>query len=121
MQPINGLWFWGGGHAPEQTAASLPPLYTDDPLLAGHWLSKSAPVSGWPGDIAACAAAGAFVATVPEKDDAAVLETCLGELAGLLEAGRLRRLMLLFRDGVEACVERRHRWRFWRRGSEYLA
>jgi hypothetical protein len=123
LQPINGLWLWGGGYAPEQTSSPLPPLYTDDPLLAGYWLSNSAPVSGWPGDIATCAAsaAGGFVATVPEKDGAAVLEACLGELAGLLEAGRLRRLVLLFRDGVEVSVERRHRWRFWRRDSEYLA
>ena len=24
-------------------------------------------------------------------------------------------------EGVEVSVERRHRWRFWRRDSEYLA
>jgi hypothetical protein len=121
LQPINGLWFWGGGYAPEKRSSPLPPLYTDDPLLAGYWLSNSGPVSGWPGDIAACAESGGFVATVPGKDDTAVLEACLGELADLLHAGRLRRLVLLFRDGVEASLERRHRWRFWRRGSEYLA
>lgn len=123
LQPINGLWFWGGGFAPEKTATPLPPLFTDDPLLAGYWLSKSAPVSRWPGDVVACSesAPGGFVATVPDEDDAKLLEASLGELAGLLRAGRLRRLVLLFRDGVEAAVERRHRFRFWRRSSEYLA
>ena len=123
LQPVNSLWFWGGGYAPEQAALPLPPLYANDPQLVGYWLSKSAAVHAWPGNLAECAesTAAGFVAAVPEQDDAALLEACLAELEGLLRAGRINRVVLMFRDGIEASVERRHRWRFWRRGQELLA
>ena len=54
LQPINCLWFWGGGHAPEQSTVPHPPLFTTDPLLTGYWLSKTGVVAAWPGDIASC-------------------------------------------------------------------
>jgi hypothetical protein len=123
LQPINGLWFWGGGYAPEEAASPLPPLYANDPQLVGYWLSRSGDVHAWPGNIGECAGTSTrdFAVTVPEQDDTALLEACLAELEGLLRDGRVNRLVLMFRDGIEASVERRHRWRFWRRGSELLA
>ena len=54
------------------------------------------------------------------RNDPQLLAGCLAELRELLHAGRLGRLELMFRDGVEARVERSHRWRFWRRASEFL-
>jgi hypothetical protein len=122
QQPINCLWLWGGGYAPEQESVPHPPLFANDPLLVGHWLSKTGVVASWPGDIPSCAeaAAGGFVAVVPDEDDPDVLDRCLSDLRDLLRAGRLSRLTLMFRDGIEASVEARHRWRFWRRRSELL-
>ena len=122
LQPINSLWLWGGGYAPEQTKGALPPLFSIDPLLVGYWLSHSGTVSAWTGDIASCAehSPNGFVAVIPEQDDPQLLAGCLAELRELLHAGRLGRLELMFRDGVEARVERSHRWRFWRRASEFL-
>jgi hypothetical protein len=122
LQPINCLWFWGGGLAPEQETVPHPPLFASDPLLVGHWLSKTGVVADWPGDIPSCVAASVagFVAVVPEQDDPAVLERCLGDLREQLRSGRLSRLTLMFRDGIEATVEPGHRRRLWRRQSELL-
>ncbi len=122
LQPINCLWFWGGGEAPEPETVRLPPLFCDDPLLVGHWLSKTGVVANWPGDIRSCAeAAGSgFVAVVPGRDDPAVLQQSLADLRDLLNAGRVGRLMLIFGDGIEAEVLRKQRWRVWRRESPLL-
>ena len=121
-QPINCLWIWGGGFAPERETVAHPPLFANEPLLVGHWLSKTGVVASWPGDIPSCveASVAGFVAVVPEQDDPALLERCLGDLRDLLRAGRLSRLTLMFRDGVEATVEPGQRWRFWRRRSGML-
>ncbi|MDJ0905906.1 MAG: hypothetical protein QNI96_07795 [Woeseiaceae bacterium] len=122
QQPINCLWLWGGGFAPEQETVPHPPLFANDPLLVGHWLSRTGVVANWPGDIPSCveASVAGFVAIVPEHDDPSILERCLGDLRELLEKGRLSRLTLMFRDGIEASVEPGHRWRLWRRSSGLL-
>lgn len=122
LQPINCLWFWGGGFAPEQTTVPHPPLFSNDPLLTGYWLSKTGVVAAWPGDIASCAEASVagFVAVIPDHDDPVVLDKCLGELRELLRSGCISRLRLMFRDGIEASVESSHRLRVWRRSSPLL-
>ena len=122
LRPVNSLWFWGGGYAPEQHTEPRPPLFGDEPLLRGHWLSRTAVAEPWPGSIAACleASIAGFVAVVPEADDANILQSCLSELREALHSGRLLKLHLVFRDGIEATVEAGHRWRFWRLGSKLL-
>jgi hypothetical protein len=122
LQPINCLWFWGGGFAPERETIPHPPLFGNDPLLVGHWLSRTGVVASWPGDISSCveASLNGFVAVIPEKDDPEILERCLLELRDLLRSERVSRLTLMFRDGVAASVERSHRFRLWRRGTSLL-
>ena len=122
LPPINCLWFWGGGYAPEQRAQPHPPLFADDPLLRGYWLSKLAPARSWPGSIAACLdeSSTGFVAVAPPDDDPQLLMSCLQELRRALRSGRLSRLQLIFRDGVEADILRQHSWRIWRRNTERL-
>lgn len=121
-QPINCLWFWGGGVAPDQETEPHPPLFSSDPLLVGHWLSKTGVVANWPGDIPSCveASVAGFVAVIPEWDDPELLERCLGDLRDLLRSGRVSQLTLMFRDGIEATVLPTHRWRFWRRSAALL-
>ncbi len=122
LQPVNCLWFWGGGHAPEQYTEPHPPLFANDPLLKGHWLSKTGVVEPWPGNIADCleASVAGFVAVAPAIDDPELLERCLLELRDALNSGRLSRLTLMFRDGIGAVVERSHAWRVWRRSTVLL-
>jgi hypothetical protein len=121
-QPINCLWFWGGGTAPEQETIPHPPLFANDPMLVGHWLSKTGVVANWPGDIPSCAEASVagFVAVVPGHEGPELLARCLSDLRDLLAEGRLSGLTLLFRDGIEATVRPKHRWRFWRRRCPLL-
>jgi hypothetical protein len=120
--PVNGLWLWGGGVAPAQETVAHPPLFSDDPLLTGYWMSKTGVVAKWPGDIGSCvdASIAGFVAVAPEHDDPVLLEQLLGELRDLLNSGRLTRLTLMFRDGIEATVLPGHRRRWWRRRSPIL-
>ncbi len=117
-QPVNSLWLWGGGTAPATAAQPLPPLYSDDPLLHGYWLSRSAPATAWPGSLDACldSAEQGLVAMPTEEHEAdAMIET----LRRALGSGRIARLVLLFRDGLRVTLARAHRLRFWR-GTDAL-
>jgi len=121
--PVNSLWLWGGGYAPERTTRPQPPLFADDPLITGYWESATAVSAEWPGSFAQCAEASVrgFVAVTPERDQRAeTLDRYLGELRELLRAGRVSRLVLLFRDGVRADVRRSQVLKFWRRDSDLL-
>ncbi|NCF52234.1 hypothetical protein GWP57_11540 [Gammaproteobacteria bacterium] len=121
--PINSLWFWGGGLAPDPVVEPLPPLFSGEPMSKGYWRSKSAEVADWPGSIERCLenSAAGFVA-VPEfvVENVESVQQCLQELRGALSARRLSEVVLLFRDGVEARVRRGHSLRFWRRRSPLL-
>jgi len=121
--PINSLWLWGGGTAPEQATRAQPPLFSDDPLLTGYWYAAKGVAEPWLGDIAKCldGSVAGFVAETPEFDDCQdLLERCLNELREALRSGRLSSLTLLFRDGVRAHVRRSHSLRVWRRNSRLL-
>ena len=113
---------WGGGHAPEQDTAPLPPLFSDDPLLTGYWLSKTGVVDRWPGDVASCAdaALAGFVAVLPEFDDNALLEQQLRKLRDLVVAREVGSLRIVSRDGFRATIKRGQAWRFWRRRARIL-
>ena len=122
-QPINSLWLWGGGTAPEAEARPQPPLYSDDPLLTGFWYSAKGVADPWLGDIASCLdeSVAGFVAETPEfTDDPELLERLLLELREALRSKRLSAVTLLFRDGLRAHINRSHARRFWRRDSTLL-
>ncbi len=118
QRPVNSLWLWGGGVAPPQSPHAAPPLFANDPLLLGYWSSMVADAARWPGSLSGCleAASGDFVAVTPARQqDGEFLAACLEALRAATRSGRLRRLTLLFRDGVRAELARRHALRFWRR------
>lgn len=121
--PVNSLWLWGGGTAPEKNIQPQPPLFSGDGLLRGYWYSATAVTESWPGSIANCLekSVAGFVAETPEFDNSPeLLESCLGELQAALRSGRLSSLTLLFRDGLRAYVRRSHAVRVWRRSSRLL-
>ena len=123
QHPINSLWLWGGGVAPERLARSQPPLFTDDPLLLGYWDSANCVAKRWPGDIAGCVndASDGFVAVTPEfRDEPAFLAACLEQLREALRNKSIDSLTMLFRDGCRADTRRSHELRFWRRDSALL-
>lgn len=123
QQPVNSLWLWGGGIAPEQQTRPQPPLFSDDALLTGYWYSGTGVAETWPGSIASCLeeSVAGFVAETPEfVDDPELLENCLHELRAALRSRRLSKVTILFRDGLRADIKRSHSRRFWRRDSRLL-
>lgn len=123
LLPVNALWIWGGGNAPERETVPHPPLFADEPLLLGHWESKTAVAEHWPGSINACIekSLAGFVAVVPDYEDGPdYLESRLYELRMALSSRRLSRLILIFRDGVYADVRRSQAIRVWRRGNPLI-
>lgn len=123
-QPVNSLWLWGGGTAPEQKTRPQPPLFSDDPLLTGFWYSGTGLTEPWLGSITACIeeSVAGFVAETPEfDDDPDLLESCLHELQSALTSGRLSKVTILFRDGIRADIRRLDALRFWRRSSGLIS
>ncbi len=121
--PVNSLWFWGGGVAPGRRTQALPRLFCDEPLFTGFWLGSDQATHRWPGSLAACVAgADSFVAVTPCGDNAAeAAESYLDELRMHLARGRIARLTMLFRDGLQAEMRGRDRLRIWRRSAAHLA
>lgn len=122
--PVNSLWLWGGGMAPERESRQQPPLFANEPLLLGYWESAMADAELWPGRISDCleSASGEFVAVTPKgQNDSESLQGWLQELRDAVRDGRIGRLILLFRDGLRADIQSSQRFRFWRRDSSLLA
>lgn len=119
LKPVNSLWLWGGGFAPEQVTQPLLPLFADDPLLRGYWMSVTGVAQPWPGSIGDCleASVAGFVAVAPDVDEPDSLASWLAELRLALSRRRVERLHLLFRDGIRAELKRSDAMRFWRRRS----
>lgn len=122
-QPVNSLWIWGGGYAPEQQTQPHPPLFSDDALLSGYWESQTGVADAWPGSIDECldASVSGFVATLPDVGQSSEeVESCLNELRAALRSRRLNAVVLLFRGGLRAEVHRGHALRIWRRRHPLL-
>lgn len=121
LAEINSLWLWGGGVAPEPKALSIPDLYSADALFAGYWASVKGISRPWL-DFETCLGSSpqGFVAVVDDESTAG-LAAHLTALAGLLNRGRLQRLVMLFRDGLKVELDRFDRLRVWRGMSPLLA
>ena len=121
--PVNSLWIWGGGFAPEQRTLPLLPLFADDPLLCGYWLSVGGTVGAWPGTVSECldAAPGGFVAEAQaDLREGGELPGDLLALRDALRSGRLARAILISADGIRLVLKRSDRFRVWRRKSSLL-
>jgi hypothetical protein len=118
--PINSMWLWGSGIAPEMSTIGQAPLFSNDPLLLGYWNSINAKAKRWPGSIFNCLneSTDSFIAEIPDVNDHQnLIEESLIELQKALRDGRLSNLTLLFRDGLRVYVSPNHNLRFWRRKS----
>lgn len=118
--PVNSLWFWGAGIAPDHVTTRVAAVESDDVLLRALGTVAGATT---------CARPGGFV--VPTRDTLFDLRD-IRDLAGLqaawllpavdsISTGALARLNLDFEAGSQVMLERGQRWRFWRRPATTLA
>lgn len=92
-QPVNSLWFWGGGTMPESIATSIGSVDTPDPELQAL-LALSTP-----------SPSASILCDLRHVRDWSLVEKRLhGEPLMLLD----------FADGVRWNLESWQRWRFWR-------
>lgn len=114
--PVNSLWFWGGGSAPEIRPRALPTLHANDPLFRGYWLSCDAPVRDWTATMPwQDSPSEAFVAVVPpDCDDSGAIAGLLGCVRAQLLRGRIRRLSILYGNRFVLRLRRRELFAFWR-------
>jgi hypothetical protein len=122
---INSIWFWGGGTAPEQALRPLPPVFSNDPLIRGYWLSCTGTGNAWTDDLDEVLelAPDGFVAVVPAESEAPgreAISDLMESLRLVLKRGDLSSLALLFRDGLSIEIARSDRYRFWRKISRLL-
>jgi hypothetical protein len=125
LREVNSLWIWGGGVAPDVTVEPILPLFANDPLFKGFWLSRTGVAEPWSDGFEACVALAqkGFVAVTPDTEagQADSPDRYLAELRRLMSAGVIGHVTLLFRDGLRADISPRDRYRFWRRESPMLA
>ena len=116
--PVNSLWLWGGGFAPEQETVPQPPLFAENPMLRGYWFSKTGVVADWPGSIEECleSSVAGFVAQ-PRPGGSGWLERLLSELQLALKSRRLSAVTLLTGREAALRLERPRNWQIWRQDN----
>jgi hypothetical protein len=118
--PVNSLWFWGGGILPDHVSAGgLEQVSSDAVLLralataAGCRVASSASFA-LPGADTLCDLR-------TERDLTSLASRWLAPALAAIADGDLGELQLDFADGAGMQVERRQRWRLWRRPLPNLA
>lgn len=121
LLPVNSLWLWGGGVAPEAAPHPLPALVSNDPLYKGYWMSCAAEVGAWSGDLDAgiSMVASDAVVLVPDNRPADTVPL-LRELRRKLARRDITSLSLLFRDGLTVDISSWHNYRVWRASDPVL-
>jgi len=115
LQPVNGLWIWGGGYALPAAGPALPPLYSDEPLLRGYWHAAGGAVADYSADGWPCAA-GDVVVTLPQNASDADIRAALDALRAR-QAERRATVTLLLAERTVATLRPGDRWRYWRRNA----
>src|SRR5690606_21148107 len=115
LAPVNSLWFWGGGALPDQVTTTSVAVRSDEALLRALATRAGVPVSPVGRGFDTPAAGDVLVDLRGMPDMAALASAWLSPALAALHAGQLGSLRLDFADGAGVVLERRQRWRFWRR------
>ena len=111
--PVNSLWFWGGGILPDHVTTSLACVHSDDTTLlalASAARAQTAPLS--PG---VAPVADTLHDLRAMRGMAALAGDWLAPARAAVQRGELECLRLDCEDGIGFAIERRQRWRFWRK------
>ncbi|HEU4814214.1 MAG TPA: phosphoglycerate mutase, partial [Xanthomonadaceae bacterium] len=118
--PVNSLWFWGAGIAPDHVTTRQAAIVGDDTLLralaaaAGKRIEPSAAAFAAPAE-------DTLVDLRGHRDAARLFAVWLLPAVEALHRRDVDRLVLDFEDGTRLAIERGHRWRFWRRPMRTFA
>ncbi|MGA7297625.1 MAG: phosphoglycerate mutase [Rhodanobacteraceae bacterium] len=113
QQPLNALWFWGGGSLPAWVRTGVESVFSDDPLvqaMASRAGAAMAPLARF--DEASQTLAGEVLLDLGQH---ALGSEAWRQLFGMLDQRRVGELRLMFASGERYRLKRSHRWRFWRR------
>ena len=114
--PVNSLWFWGGGKLPNRVRSEYQAVLSSDPLLAG--LARLASVTRLTESEATSVIAAGKKTLVDLRsgpEPAELMRHWIDLMVQALRSDRIASLRLYFADGPWFVLERRQRWRFWRR------
>lgn len=109
---VNSLWFWGGGRLPDRMRSLVQHVYADDGLprsLAGQANARVHALTEFD------ATARVTAETLLDLGRSGSPQGCSDMLLGMLQSRRVKTLTLHFAGGERWHIERRHRWRIWRR------
>lgn len=113
LQPVNSLWFWGGGVLPDHVSTAHATVQSDDEVV--HALSHGQAASSMLPAGYQRPEADVLIDLRHVRDlrelEAQWLAPALRDLA----AGALQSAQLDFEDGHVVGLDRRQRWRFWRK------
>ena len=108
QQPINSLWFWGGGVMPVSVSTPHAQVRSRDALLQGLALAAGVAVDGEQ-------AVDALVDLRQLRSLQQLGNDAIRPLLAALKRGELQRLVLDFEDGLQFQLDRGQRWQFWKK------
>jgi hypothetical protein len=111
--PVNAVWFWGAGVLPDEVH-TLHALLRSDDAIACALAQSACVVQPLPPRFAGAAHDEVFD-LVTIRDPAMLVDAWLRPVLAAVRDGSLRGLELDFEDGEVMRIERRQRWRLWRK------
>jgi hypothetical protein len=115
--PVNALWFWGAGTLPDHVATRHTRLQSNDPLARA--LAASAGIAH--SDLGAIdTATQDSLHDLRDVIPAEAIDAWLAPMSSAVGTGTLRQVSLDFADGTGFIIERRQRWRIWRKPASGL-
>ena len=113
--PVNSLWFWGAGVLPDHVTSRHRHVQSDDVLLRALATSAGTPALPLASPFMPPDEGAVLFDLRPLRNFAWLCGDWLEPAVRALEAGGFDNLRLDFEDGSGFLLQRRHRWRFWRR------
>lgn len=112
--PVNSLWFWGGGRAPDHVTGTHARTFGEEAVLCALCVAAGIAAEPLPESLPAVDGDSLFDLR-DERDAVELARQWLAPAIAALRAGGLQVLRLDFADGRGLDLQQRHRWRFWRR------
>src|SRR5690606_20307938 len=113
--PVNSLWFWGAGVAPDRVATRYAETWGVDDLLRALAARAGVANVALPAAFPPPATGEALFDLRAARDPAPLVGGWLAPAISAVATGVLAVLHLDFEDGTRLALARGQRWRFWRR------